>query len=91
MRNKNTIESCRNRGKKEENEYRQLAVNKKITTLGVGCFEEGGQKDCLLIGTETNILAYDMEKNADVFYRDVPDGVKAMAFGKMKNVSKVRS
>ncbi len=37
----------------------------------------------LLVGTQTNLLAYDVEDNADIFYREVSDGLESMAFGKI--------
>ena len=43
--------------------------------------------DVLLVGTQTNLLAYDVEQNKDVFYREVPDGINSMAFGKVETGS----
>ena len=34
------------------------------------------------------MLAYDVEKNADVFYKDVPDGVQCMTFGQLPSIDK---
>ena len=28
-------------------------------------------------------MAYDVEKNADVFYKEVPDGVRSLSFGRI--------
>lgn len=39
------------------------------------------KKTSLLVGTQTNLLAYDVEENADVFYKEVPDGVQSMTVG----------
>lgn len=33
-----------------------------------------------MVGTQSSLLAYDVEKNSDIFYKDVPDGVSAMLF-----------
>ena len=41
--------------------------------------------DSLFIGTESNILAYDVERNADLFYRETQDGVNAITVGKLSN------
>lgn len=30
---------------------------------------------------EASLTAYDVEKNSDLFYRDVPDGVRCLTFG----------
>jgi len=35
----------------------------------------------LLIGSHTSLLAYDIERNADLFYVDVQEGITAMAIG----------
>jgi Bardet-Biedl syndrome 2 protein len=40
-----------------------------------------------LVGTQTNLMAYDVERNSDMYYKDVPDGVHVMAFGKVPGVS----
>ena len=35
----------------------------------------GSSLEQLLVGTQTNLLAYDVDNNADIFYKDVADGV----------------
>lgn len=40
-------------------------------------------RDVLMVGTQTNLLAYDVHKNSDMFYKEVPDGVSRMLFGKI--------
>ena len=37
----------------------------------------------LLVGTPTNLLAYDVERNADLFHKDVQDGVNAVVVGRL--------
>lgn len=41
-------------------------------------------KDILIVGTETHILAYHVHDNKDVFYQECPDGVKAITIGSFK-------
>ncbi|CAM9633416.1 unnamed protein product, partial [Choristocarpus tenellus] len=60
---------------------RFLNINKKITALAAGALDQNAEHDTLLIGTETNLLAYDVEKNSDIFYKDLTDGVGALAMG----------
>jgi Bardet-Biedl syndrome 2 protein len=36
----------------------------------------------LLVGTNTDLLAYDVDENKDHFFKDVPDGVNAMLCGR---------
>jgi len=43
-------------------------------------------RDVLMVGTQTNLLAYDVEENADMFYKEVPDGVSALVFGHVMGV-----
>jgi Bardet-Biedl syndrome 2 protein len=60
---------------------RELSVNRVITAVGVGQIDpldEAG-REVLFVGTSTNLLAYDVENNADVFYKDITDGVSAIA------------
>ena len=40
------------------------------------------------MGTQSNLLAYDVERNADSFFVEVQDGVNAMVVGKMSPSSK---
>ena len=39
--------------------------------------------DTLFVGTESNLLAYDVERNSDLFFRDTQDGVNALVVGKL--------
>merc|ERR1712074_525697 len=43
----------------------------------------GSKNDALVIGSQTNILAYDVMNNSDLFYKDVPDGVNSLIFGNL--------
>ena len=40
----------------------------------------------LFIGSKTNLLAYDVENNADIFDKEVADGVNCIQFGKMRGI-----
>lgn len=44
------------------------------------------KKDMLYVGTQSNLLGYDVERNSDVFFRDVPDGVNTLLVGKLCNM-----
>lgn len=46
----------------------------------------GKQHDVLLVGSQTNLLVYDVEDNSDVFYKDVPDGVNTVLFGQVSGL-----
>jgi len=74
-------------GDNTQNTLRFLNINRKITSLATGCLLEDGHSnpDILFIGSESNLLAYDVERNADKFFVDVQDGVNALVVGKTAN------
>ena len=55
-----------------------------------GCITDRAQdaqlKDMLYVGTQSTLLGYDVERNSDVFFREVPDGVNALLVGKLCNM-----
>ncbi|CAM9827453.1 unnamed protein product, partial [Ectocarpus sp. 12 AP-2014] len=53
----------------------------QITGLAAGRLEESAGRDMLLVGSQTNLLAHDVENNADIYYKDVADGVSAVLLG----------
>ena len=54
----------------------------------LGCLQPGGKgTDSLFVGTQSNLLAYDVERNADVFFRDVQDGVNTVVIGQLGSIS----
>ena len=63
-----------------------LNIHQRITALTAGRLDPKSNRDTLLIGTPTNLLAYDVERNADVFHKDVPDGVNALVVGQLGKV-----
>ncbi len=75
---------------------RFLNFNSKITALSAGTLDVFENKssnhindnqnitnprDTLFIGTESTLSAYDVERNADLFTCEVPDGVNTMCIG----------
>lgn len=60
-----------------------LNIHQRITALEAGRLDPKSNRDTLLIGTPTNLLAYDVERNADVFHKDVTDGVNALVVGNL--------
>lgn len=56
-------------------------VRSKVTT-GRMLFNEPN-KDVLVIGTASHVLAYDVDNNKDLFYREVPDGVNTIIIGQL--------
>ncbi|KAH3765972.1 DNA topoisomerase 1 [Pelomyxa schiedti] len=69
------------------NQFRFLNVNEKVTALASGCFAKLGGSgkepahDVLLVGTPSNLLAFDVERNQDIFFKEVDDGVNVICMG----------
>lgn len=42
--------------------------------LAAGRLEEASERDTLLVGSQTNLLAYDVENNSDVYFKVNDDG-----------------
>ena len=60
-----------------------LNINQQILSLTSGRLNDAINRDTLVIGTPTNLLAYDVENNSDLFYKDVPDGANCVEIGEM--------
>ncbi|KAL4151933.1 hypothetical protein PRNP1_008869 [Phytophthora ramorum] len=78
--NENTFRANSEGDDSQQSSVRFLKINRKVTALAAGKFEAADQGDTLVVGTQSSLLAYDVEKNSDIFYKDVPDGVSAMLF-----------
>eukprot|EP01063_Lacrimia_lanifica_P017892 TRINITY_DN24875_c0_g1_i1.p1 TRINITY_DN24875_c0_g1~~TRINITY_DN24875_c0_g1_i1.p1 ORF type:complete len:722 (+),score=315.58 TRINITY_DN24875_c0_g1_i1:97-2262(+) len=65
---------------------RYLNINRQVTALKVGRFKPETQMDTLMVGTQTNLLAYNVEQNSDLFYKEVQDGINTMTFGKVGSI-----
>ena len=48
-----------------------LSINQKVSAVAAGSLDSLGVSDILMVGTQTNLLAYDVQNNTDVFYKDV--------------------
>ncbi|XP_065051095.1 Bardet-Biedl syndrome 2 protein-like [Rhopilema esculentum] len=59
-----------------------LNINQHVNAVCTGSLDES-QRDILFVGTPTNLLAYDVENNSDLFYKDVPDGVNSLLVGQI--------
>uniref|UniRef100_G3UV52 Bardet-Biedl syndrome 2 protein homolog n=1 Tax=Meleagris gallopavo TaxID=9103 RepID=G3UV52_MELGA len=63
-----------------------LSVNQAVTCLAAGPLRAALRRDCLLVGTGTHLLAYDVHLNSDLFYREVSDGANAIVLGKLGDI-----
>ncbi|CAF0786537.1 unnamed protein product [Adineta ricciae] len=59
-----------------------LNVNQVVTSLACGQLDDQLKKDLLVVGTSSNITAYDIDRNVDLFFKETPDGANAITIGK---------
>jgi Bardet-Biedl syndrome 2 protein len=48
-----------------------LNINQSVMSICAGQLSLTEERDTLVVGTPTNLLAYDVENNTDVFYKEV--------------------
>eukprot|EP00607_Mallomonas_marina_P009864 CAMPEP_0182420674 /NCGR_PEP_ID=MMETSP1167-20130531/5644_1 /TAXON_ID=2988 /ORGANISM="Mallomonas Sp, Strain CCMP3275" /LENGTH=760 /DNA_ID=CAMNT_0024596939 /DNA_START=242 /DNA_END=2524 /DNA_ORIENTATION=+ len=68
---------------------RFLNLNRKISAISSGSLlpdRSNTNPEMLFVGTQSNLLAYDVERNSDVYFRDVQDGVNSLITGRISNV-----
>jgi len=75
-----------NRTEESRNEVMFLNINRKITSVVAGQLNPALNRDVLMVGTQTSLMVYDVEENADLFFKEVHDGVNTIAFGNIMNV-----
>lgn len=60
-----------------------LSVNYTITAIATGKFSPGSEKEYLAIGTENNILVYQVDDNLEIFFKDVSEAIRCMMIGRI--------
>ncbi|XP_025890178.1 Bardet-Biedl syndrome 2 protein [Nothoprocta perdicaria] len=71
----------------QDSDISLLNINQGITCLTSGVLDPQLGYDSLLVGTQTNLLAYDVHNNSDLFYREVSDGANAIVLGTLGDIS----
>jgi Bardet-Biedl syndrome 2 protein len=66
-----------------------LNTNKEIIAMATGKLDSLSNNEMLFIGSRTNLLAYDVDNNKDIFDKEVSDGVNCLAFGTFSTVGEV--
>lgn len=56
---------------KSEKEVSYLNINRKITALLAGKVIPNSEKDILIVGTVGSVLAYNIDLNSDLFFKEV--------------------
>lgn len=60
-----------------------LNIKRNVSALVAGRLDDTSEADILLVGSPTDLLAYDVAGNKDVFFKELPDGVFAMCVGRV--------
>ncbi|KAJ8675989.1 hypothetical protein QAD02_011775 [Eretmocerus hayati] len=68
-------------------EVAELQIGQQVTALCAGRLGED-ERDVLLVGTATHVLAYQVEDNTDLFYKLLSDGAYCIAVGRLGWLSK---
>ncbi|XP_031420755.1 Bardet-Biedl syndrome 2 protein homolog isoform X2 [Clupea harengus] len=70
----------------QDSDISLLNINQAVSCLTAGSLGPNTTGDTLLVGSQTNLLAYDVHDNADIFYREVTDGANAIVLGKLGEI-----
>lgn len=70
-----------------ESDVSLLNINQAVSCLTAGVLNPDLGYDALVVGTQTNLLAYDVYNNSDFFYREVTDGANAVVLGTLGDIS----
>ncbi|XP_046890773.1 Bardet-Biedl syndrome 2 protein homolog [Hypomesus transpacificus] len=70
----------------QDSDISLLNINQAVSCLTSGTLGPSTTGDTLLVGSQTNLLAYDVHDNADIFYREVTDGANAIVLGKLGDI-----
>lgn len=63
-----------------------LSINQQVSSVCAGRLNPSAANDILAVGTQTNLLAYDIDNNSDLFYKDTPDGANAVDIGELGEI-----
>ncbi|XP_064191505.1 Bardet-Biedl syndrome 2 protein homolog [Anguilla rostrata] len=70
----------------QDSDISLLNINQAVSCLTAGTLGPATTGDSLLVGSQTNLLAYDVHDNSDIFYREVTDGANAIVLGKLGDI-----
>lgn len=66
-----------------ESDVSLLSIGQYVTSLTAGRLDPALERDALLVGSQTNLLAYDVQQNSDLFYKEAPDGCNSLVLGSL--------
>lgn len=71
-----------------EGDIALLSINQQVASVCAGQLDPLVNNDVLAVGTMTNLMVYDVDKNTDLFYKDTPDGSNAVVIGLLGGLDK---
>ncbi|XP_044125868.1 Bardet-Biedl syndrome 2 protein [Bufo gargarizans] len=71
----------------QDSDISLLNINQSVSCLGAGVLDPQLGCDSLIVGTQTNLLAYDVHNNSDLFFKEVADGANAVVLGSLGDIS----
>eukprot|EP00405_Crypthecodinium_cohnii_P023237 CAMPEP_0206474582 /NCGR_PEP_ID=MMETSP0324_2-20121206/33568_1 /ASSEMBLY_ACC=CAM_ASM_000836 /TAXON_ID=2866 /ORGANISM="Crypthecodinium cohnii, Strain Seligo" /LENGTH=719 /DNA_ID=CAMNT_0053949773 /DNA_START=137 /DNA_END=2293 /DNA_ORIENTATION=+ len=77
---------CPHQRSEDQQEVTFLNINQRISSVAAGLLSPTLRHDVLMIGTPTALMVYDVEENADLFFKEIHDGVSTLAFGNVANI-----
>ncbi|XP_018496842.1 Bardet-Biedl syndrome 2 protein homolog [Galendromus occidentalis] len=64
-----------------------LNINQKVSSLATGTLRPGSSEEVLVVGTPNSVLAYDVENNSDLFYKEIADGANCLCVGHLGTIT----
>lgn len=58
-----------------------LSINYSITAIATGKLSQTSEKEYLAIGTDTNILVYQVDDNLEIFFKEVSESIRSIIIG----------
>lgn len=55
----------------QDSDISLLNINQSVSCLAAGVLDPQLGCDSLIVGTQTNLLAYDVHNNSDLFFKEV--------------------
>ncbi|XP_026086419.1 Bardet-Biedl syndrome 2 protein homolog [Carassius auratus] len=71
---------------RQDSDISLLNINQAVSCLTAGTLGPNTTGHTLLVGSQTNLLAYDVHDNTDIFYKEVTDGANAIVLGKLGDI-----
>ncbi|XP_004913585.1 Bardet-Biedl syndrome 2 protein isoform X2 [Xenopus tropicalis] len=71
----------------QDSDVSLLNINQNVSCLTAGVFDPRVGYDSLIVGTQTNLLAYDVHNNSDLFYKEIVDGANAVVLGSLGDIT----